>query len=530
MEKFYLTTAIPYVNARPHIGHALLFVNGDVIARWYRLRGAYVRFSAGTDEHGVKNVRAAKKADMPIRQFVDQNAAAVQDLLRKLNISNDVFIRTSDEKRHWPGAQKLWRALEKSNDIYKGVYRGFYCVGHEAFITEKDLVNGKCAEHDSAPEMIEEENYFFRLSRYSDKLKKLIESGEFKIIPESRKNEALAFIDSGLEDISFSRPAKDIGWGVPVPGDDTHMMYVWCDALSNYVSNLGYGTADESLFKKYWPADVQVIGKDILRFHAVFWPAMLLSAGLSIPKNLFVHGFINVGGRKMSKTVGNVADPMDLIQKYGADAVRFYLLHEISTFDDGSFTPERFQEVYEAYLVNGMGNLLSRTVKMIQLASMASTGLAGRVLKKPADEELALVPFRLAIPIFDEVKDALYSEKLETHLMSMHINTHVWSVYRQALQDYDLHAAIRQANSLVGLLDKYIQDWKPFEFVKTDKQKAHAVLWTVASGVLNLAWMLEPFMPTTSDKIFHALGVSKEDKEWSTVAVSEVPHLFPRMK
>lgn len=522
MEKFYVTTAIPYVNARPHIGHALLLVNGDVIARCRRLEGYDVRFSAGTDEHGVKNVRAAEKVGMSIRQFVGQNALAFQNLLHELNISNDDFIRTSDKKRHFPGAQKLWRLLVEKGDIYKGFYKGLYCVGHEAFITEKDLVHGKCVEHDAAPEIIEEENYFFRLSRYAKELQKFIESDELRIIPEARKNEALAFIKGGLDDISFSRPAKDLSWGVPVPGDDAHTMYVWCDALSNYISSLGYGSDDETTLQKYWPADVQVIGKDILRFHAVFWPAMLLSAGLPLPKSLFVHGFINIGGKKMSKTIGNVADPMDLIQKYGADAVRFYLLHEISTFSDGNFTHEQFAENYEAHLVNGIGNLLSRTIKMIQLA--------GGALKKPTDDELIHVPFRSILPVFDEAKSALDPKKLETHLVSAYINTRAWPAYRHVLQNYDLHAAIHNASSLADLLDRYIQDWKPFELLKTDPEKARAVLWTVVNGLLNFAWMIEPFMPTTADKIFQTLGVSKDDKEWSAIAVREAPHLFPRTK
>lgn len=329
-DKFYITTAIDYPNAKPHIGHALEKLYADIIARYQRLNGKDVFFLTGTDEHGVKNVRAAEKVGVPISDFVDKNVESFKNLLKSLDISNDYFIRTTNKKLHWPAVRKIWRAFEKRGDIYKKEYEGFYCAGHEAFVTRKDLdKDGKCADHDVVPELVQEENYFFKLSRYAKQVYRLIKSGKLEIIPTERKNEILKFLEGDVQDISFSRPRKDLKWGIGVPNDPSQTIYVWADALTNYISALGWGTSSNSNFKKHWPADVQVIGKDILRFHAAYWPAMLLSAGLPLPKKLFVHGFVSVEGQKMSKTLGNIVDPIKLVKQYGADALRYYLLSEI---------------------------------------------------------------------------------------------------------------------------------------------------------------------------------------------------------
>src|SRR3989344_53768 len=323
-KKFYITTSIAYVNAPPHIGFALESVQADVLARWHRQQGEEVFFVSGTDEHGAKIVRAAEAAGKAPQELVDANAQEFKNLKKTLNLSWDGFIRASDQKTHWPVAQELWRRLEASGDLYKKRYSGRYCVGHEAFITQKDLKDGRCDLHKKEPETIEEENWFFKLSNYTKEIESRIRNNELRIVPESRKNEILALLEEGLEDVSFSRPRKDLDWGVPVPEDDTQTMYVWADALSNYIS--GYGGI------KAWeehPADVHCIGKDILRFHGAIWPAMLLSANLPLPKNIFVHGFITVDGEKMSKSVGNVIDPFELVKRYGTDAVRYYLLREI---------------------------------------------------------------------------------------------------------------------------------------------------------------------------------------------------------
>ncbi|KKS68866.1 MAG: Methionine-tRNA ligase [Candidatus Azambacteria bacterium GW2011_GWA2_42_62] len=365
MNKFFVTTSIPYANAPPHIGHALEFVQADVLARYWRSAGKKVFFLTGADEHGVKIARSAQKAGVTPGKFVNKNTAEFKKLIRLLAISNDDFIRTTDKKRHWPGAQKLWLRLIEAGDIYKKNYKGLYCVGHEAFVTEKDLAGGVCAIHKSKPEVIEEENYFFRLSKYSKIIESRIKNNELRIIPASRKNEILSLLKQGLEDISFSRPSKDLSWGIPVPGDKTHTMYVWCDALSNYITAIDYAEENDK-FKKWWPADAQIIGKDILRFHAAIWPGMLLSAGLPLPKEIFVHGFITAGGEKMSKTIGNVADPFGIIKKYGADALRYYLLREIPPAGDGEFTDEKFNERYNADLAKGLGNLFSRVLTLAQ--------------------------------------------------------------------------------------------------------------------------------------------------------------------
>lgn len=316
MKKFYITTSIAYTNTPPHIGFALESIQADVLARYHRALGEDVFFLTGTDEHGAKIAKAAEAAQKEPRKFVDYIAERFEALKPALNLSNNDFIRTTDEKRHWPAVKKVWLRLKKNGDICKKSYKGLYCSGCEAFITKKDLVGGKCAIHLKEPEIIDEENYFFRLSKYSDKLKKLIEKDKLRIIPEARKNEMLSFINQGLEDISFSRPRKDLKWGIPVPDDDSHTIYVWADALINYISAIGYAE-ENKIFKKFWPADVHCVGKDILKFHALIWPGMLLSLGLDLPKNIFVHGFITVDGQKISKSLGNTIDPFELVKKYG---------------------------------------------------------------------------------------------------------------------------------------------------------------------------------------------------------------------
>jgi len=350
-----------YTNSPPHIGFAFESIQADVLARYHRLLGEDTVFLTGTDEHGTKVAQAAKEAGKKPKEFVDEIAEKVEELKRILNLSNDDFIRTTDQKRHWPAVKKVWLKLKETGDIYKKKYQAFYCSGCEAFITKKDLVNGKCAIHQTEPEIIDEENYFFRLSKYSKAIEKSIEKDELKIIPETRKNEILSFIKQGLEDVSFSRPREKLQWGIPVPDDESQTMYVWADALTNYISALGYFEENEK-FKKFWPADIHCIGKDIIRFHAVIWPGMLLSLGLPLPKTIFIHGFITVGGQKMSKSLGNVIDPFELVKKYGTDAVRYFLLREIPSTEDGDFTYEKFGKRYNSDLAAGLGNLVARTI------------------------------------------------------------------------------------------------------------------------------------------------------------------------
>ncbi len=446
MSKFYITTSIAYVNGAPHIGFALESVQADAIARYHRQQDDQVFFLTGTDEHGAKISRTAEALKITPEELTDTNAAKFKALKELLNLSWDDFIRTSDKEKHWPNVVNLWHKLEARGDIYKKVYKGLYCVGHEAFVTEKDLVDGQCRDHQSKPEIIEEENYFFRLSKYADQIKSLIESEELKIYPQSRANEIISFINQGIEDISFSRPRKDLSWGIPVPGDETQTIYVWCDALSNYLSQ-----------PDQWPAELQIIGKDILRFHALFWPAMLLSAKLPLPKALFVHGHITVDNQKMSKSLGNVIDPVELVNRYGVDAVRYYLLREIPPFNDGDFSYKKFEERYNGDLANGLGNFVSRVF-----------ALQKRLEVSAADKSS------------DDVGD--FIKRVREQMGSR-------------MEQYRLNEALETLWELISRGDKYINEKKPWE---TGDKNAVA---NARELVDQVAELLKPFLPETAEKI-----------------------------
>jgi len=367
-KKFYITAAIPYVNARPHIGHALEFVQTDTIARYHKLSGEEVLALSGGDENAVKNVQAAEKAGEPIKEFIDRHTELFFGLTKKLNVQFDVWQKGSDQETHFKSSQELWRRCQENGDIYKKSYKGMYCVGCETFYERGELdENGECYEHPGKKlDEIEEENYFFKLSKYQDELVSLIESGKLEILPQERKNEVLAFLRSGLHDLSISRSNERAkNWGVPVPGDESQRIYVWFDALNIYQSGIGFGWNDEK-YKRWWPADVHVIGKGIIRFHAVYWPAFLLSAGLKLPKKIFVHGYYTVNGQKMSKTLGNVYDPIPLLEKYGADPLRYYCLARTPPYTDGDFTEDKFIEAYNSDLANGLGNLVARVAKLCE--------------------------------------------------------------------------------------------------------------------------------------------------------------------
>jgi methionyl-tRNA synthetase len=371
-KKFYITCAIPYVNAAPHIGHALEFVQGDVIARYHRLLGEDTLLLSGGDENALKNVQAAEKAGQPVQQFIDTNNTKFFELTKSLGCQFDIWQKGSDTLHHFPSSQNLWERCNKAGDIYKKSYEGLYCVGCETFYEPEELnEQGECFEHPGKKlETVKEENYFFRLSKYQQQLIDLITTDTLAITPDTRKNEVLSFLKQPLRDISISRSNERAkNWGVPVPNDPSQRMYVWFDALNIYQSGIGFGW-DEQTYKKWWPADVHVIGKGISRFHAVYWPAFLLSAGLQPPKALFVHGYFTVNGQKMSKTLGNVIDPLELINKYGADPLRYYFLREIPASADGDFSERRFKELYNADLANGLGNLVARIAKLASVAPM----------------------------------------------------------------------------------------------------------------------------------------------------------------
>lgn len=517
--KFYITTAIDYVNAKPHIGHALEKVQADVLARYHRVKGDEVFFLTGTDEHGLKILRAAEAAGQNVQAFVNENAESFRQLKNILNLSWDDFIRTSDQTRHWPGVRQLWHKLLTSGDLYKKKYQGLYCVGCEAFKTERDLVEGKCPEHQKEPEKIEQENWFFQLSKYQKEIASKIKSGELKIIPETRQNEILSFIASGLEDVSFSRPKKDLPWGIPVPNDDEQVMYVWCDALANYITAIGYAeaTSDKSFdhelrtewrqatsFERLWPADLHVIGKDILRFHAAIWPGMLLSAGLALPQAIFVHGFISVEGKKMSKTLGNIVDPAVLVKKYGVDPVRYYLLREISSYDDGDYSLRKFEDRYTADLSNGLGNLVARVTTL--------------------GEKISPLKFDFAADIDLEIKKAC---------------SDFYQAYELALENIKLHEALAAIWSLISLADRYINSHKPWEIKDiasnaTSAEQFGKILANagyVLGVVLNL---VEPFLPETGEKIrkqiwFSHSAEASRDKTDSSINFKKGDNLFPRL-
>ena len=490
--KFYITTAIDYVNGKPHIGHALEKIQADVLARYHRLKGDEVWFLTGTDEHGVKNVRAALDAGQSAMEFVDEMSAYFKELKSVLDLSWDDFIRTSDKRRHWPGAQKLWQKILESGDLYKKKYRGLYCVGHEAFITEKDLVEGKCRDHQKEPEVIEEENWFFRLSKYTKEIESRIRNQELRIIPETRQNEILSLIESGLEDVSFSRPAKDLSWGIPVPNDPEHTMYVWCDALANYITAIGYGQLTTynlqlATFEKWWPADLHVIGKDILRFHAAIWPGMLLSAGLPLPRSIFVHGFITVEGEKMSKTVGNVIDPVELVKKYDTDPVRYYLLREIPSYEDGDFSYKKFEERYNGDLANGLGNLVAR---------VAALG-----------EKLGRVDFDFQKDIEPQIKSEC---------------NRVFAAYEDCLADIKLNDALAKVWELISAADGYINTKKPWAIADQNELGRIIANACYLVGVINN--LISPFLPSTSAAI--SRQISYQDNGF---IVKKGKSIFPRL-
>lgn len=479
MEKFYITSAIPYVNAQPHIGWATEIIQADVIQRYQRVLGKDVYYLCGSDENSLKNVQAAEKEGLPIQEFVDKYSAYFTTLAKNLNIQFDAFQRGSNPTHH-TASQKLWKLCQENDDIYKKQYTGLYCVGCELFYTPDELnEKGECFEHPGKKlEEVTEENYFFRLSKYKEQLIQLISSNQLAIVPEFRKNEVLSFLKGNLEDISISRSNERAkNWGVSVPDDPTQKLYVWFDALNIYQSGVGFGS-DEEKYKKWWPADLHVIGKGILRFHAIYWPAFLLSAKLKLPKKLFVHEYLTINGQKISKSLGNAIDPNIFIEKYGADAVRYYCLAKISPFSDGDFSDEKFADTYNADLANGLGNLVARIAKLCELAQ-----------HKQADGNTK--------PTIDD------------------------SEYKKALDEYRFPDACNVIWEKITKADKYIDETKPWELIKQNDPKVQTVLSNLVDQVQQIAILLQPLLPETAKKI---------TEQFNQPEIKAAQSLFPRIE
>ncbi|OGQ56675.1 MAG: hypothetical protein A3I75_05030 [Deltaproteobacteria bacterium RIFCSPLOWO2_02_FULL_50_16] len=479
-KKFYITTAIDYVNSLPHIGTAYEKIGADVIARWKRFEGYEVHFQMGNDEHSVNVKKEAVKQGLSPKEYCDRMREKFCAIWKQMGLSFNDFIQTS-ELRHHISASRLFEEIYNKGDIYLASYEGWYCESCEAFYTEKDLVEGQCPHHKIQPKWLKEENHFFALSKYQKRLLDHYKKHPEFIVPEIRRNEIVKLVEGGLQDISVSRSTFD--WGIPLPIDQTHVIYVWFDALINYITAVGYGE-DEKRFEKWWPADLHVIGKDITRFHCVIWPAMLMSVGLPLPKQVFGHGFVYLKGEKMSKSLGNIVTPLDIIPKFGADPLRYFLLRESSFGSDGDFTWENFIRRYNSELANDIGNLLNRTLGMVQKYCQDQIPHPSKD-RQDSDQKL---------------QDQFFvtRDKMRDYLDPMKKG------------DIEFHHALKVLWDLMGATDKYIDSNAPWSLAKKGEEKRlHTVLYHALDSLRLIACLLHPFLPQTAGRIWQQLGLSK---------------------
>lgn len=490
---FYITTAISYVNGAPHLGHAYEAILTDVMARFKRSDGYDVMFLTGTDEHGEKVAQTATAHEMAPKAFADQNADLFKAMTGTLGLSNDDFIRTT-EPRHYEAAQAIWKTIQSRGDIYLGKYEGWYSIREEGYFTEDELIKDPATGEFLTPngtevKWVEEPSYFFKLSAYTDKLLAYYKDNPSFIQPESRRNEIISFVSQGLKDLSVSRDKSRLEWGVPVPDDSDHVMYVWLDALTNYITAVGYPEEGDQAFQKYWPADYHVIGKDITRFHAVYWPAFLMSAGIDLPKTIFAHGFINVQGQKMSKSIGNVLSPDGLVETYGLDQIRYFLMREIPHGQDGNFSHEQAVTRMNADLANGFGNLAQRTLSMIYKNCDGKIPVPGKFV---ADDEALLAHARDLC-----VRDI-----------------------RDCMDRFAVHRALESIWRLVSEANAYVDTQAPWVLKKEDPERMQTVLYVLADVLRCLGILVNPVMPEAADKLLGRLSIPEESRGFAALSSS----------